>query len=30
MRFGVCIPHYGRELSPDDLRTTVQLAEDLG
>ena len=30
MRFGLCIPHYGRAVSVDELRTTVELAEALG
>ena len=30
MRFGLCIPHYGRTVPLDDLRSTVQRAEALG
>ena len=30
MRFGVCLPQYGRDVSVDELRTTAQLAEALG
>src|SRR5712692_1855685 len=30
MQFGLCIPHYGKAVSLDDLRTTVQRAEALG
>ena len=30
MRFGVCLPQYGRDVSVDELRTTAQLAETLG
>ena len=30
MRFGLCIPHFGRDISADDLRTTLQRAEALG
>ena len=30
MQFGLCIPHYGKPVSLDDLRTTVQRAEALG
>ena len=30
MRFGVCLPQYGRDVSVDELRTTAQRAEVLG
>jgi probable F420-dependent oxidoreductase len=30
MQFGVCIPHYGRAVSVDDLRAVAEGAEDLG
>ena len=30
MQFGVCLPHYGKTVSLEDLRTTVQRAEELG
>ena len=30
MKFGLCIPHYGKSLSMEELRTTVQMAEGLG
>ena len=30
MQFGVCIPHYGRAVSVDDLRTIAEGAEELG
>ena len=30
MQFGLCIPHYGLDVSLDELRTTVQRAEALG
>ena len=30
MQFGVCLPHYGKTVSTDDLRITAQRAEALG
>ena len=30
MQFGLCIPHYGKTISLDELRVTVQRAEALG
>ena len=30
MEYGLCVPHYGKDFSLDDLRTTVQRAEALG
>ena len=30
MQFGVCLPHYGKTVSGDDLRATAQRAEALG
>lgn len=30
MHFGICLPQYGKTVSPEDLRNTVQRAEALG